>query len=107
VVRFYNKRAQSVDQPDQIARQLEDVVGLDLFGSISLPVTAHVGCDRTESCVAERSKLMTPRIPGLRKSMAENDQRSRATFHVMHANAVGLYEVMSNFPLVFLSISHY
>jgi len=44
--------------------------------------------------VGERDDLMTPRVPGLRKSMAENDQWPCATLRVMHSDAIGLYEPM-------------
>src|SRR5262249_48017507 len=81
-------RAQSVEQAYHVANQLQECVLLDLFRTVSLAIAAHVGRHRVEPGLRECPELMAPRVPGLRKAVTENDQRSSALLGQMHMDAV-------------------
>src|SRR6266436_9507885 len=57
-------------------------------GTIRLSVTAHVRCDDPIPRLGESLDLVPPRIPGLRKSVAQKNQRSGARFRDMDFDAV-------------------
>ena len=89
--------AEAVDQPDDIADEVQDVVRLDRGGRVGLPVAALVGRDDAKACRRERGNLMPPRVPRLGPSVAQHDQRTRALLDVMHPDAIGVDEFVLKF----------
>src|SRR4029077_6946096 len=63
-------------------------VFLNFRWRVGLSITAHIGRDRPEARVRQRPKLISPRIPGLRKSVTEQHERALALLSDMHADAV-------------------
>jgi len=85
-----------------IARQLKDIVGLDLFRLFRLAITTHVRRDSVETRFGKSAKLMPPRIPGLRRSVAKQNPRTGSRFRIVHLDAVGSDELMSDLSHVLL-----
>ena len=81
--------AKSVEQPDQIAYQMEQSVLVDRFRAVGPAIAAHVRRHRTEPGFGEGRELMAPRITQFGKAVAQQDQRTRARFGEMHPDAVG------------------
>ena len=67
--------AERVEQADQIAGQVMDVVGLDLRRPVAVAVAALVGRDGAEAGRGERRHLMAPRVGQLGEAVAEDDGR--------------------------------
>src|SRR5208283_347142 len=86
--------AERVDQSDQIAGELKDVVSLDRRGTVGLPVAAHIRRDRVEPGVGQRADLMPPRVPRLGKAVAQQHAWTRAHLRIVEANAVDVGEAM-------------
>ena len=63
-------------------------------GRVGLAVAALVGRDDAKARRRERGNLMPPRVPRLRPSVAQHDQRTRALLDVMHPDAVGIDELV-------------
>ncbi len=82
--------AQSIQQADHVADQMQQRVFFDFGGSIGAAITAHVGGDRVEAGFGQRLKLMAPGIPGLREAVTEQDQRTFALLGDVHSNPIGL-----------------
>jgi len=85
-----------IEQADEIAGQMLDVVGLDGFGPVGGAIAALIRRDHPDSSIAQRLDLVTPRKCDLRPAVAENNRRRirfRARFVVPHTNAVGLGEL--------------
>jgi len=80
--------AEPVHQSHHIARKLKNVVRLQSLRRVRLPVPAQIRRHRMKTRLGQRGKLMTPRIPRLRKSVEQHDQRPRPRLHTMHADAV-------------------
>jgi len=72
-------------------------VFVDLVRPVGSAVSAHIGRHRVVSGFGKRTQLMTPRIPGLGKSVAEDDERPAACFGQADANAVRLDRPMRDF----------
>src|SRR6266511_4125457 len=83
-----------VHQADHVADEVEERVLVDGLGPIGLAVAAHVGRNGVESGLCERRELVTPRVPGLRKPMTEDDQWSRSLLGHVHAEAVHFESTM-------------
>jgi hypothetical protein len=85
-----------IEQADEIAGQMLDVVGLDGFGPVGCAVAALIRSDHPNAGIAKCLDLVTPRKRDLRPAVAENNRRRirfRAGFVVPHTNAVGLGEL--------------
>jgi hypothetical protein len=70
--------AQCVKQAHHVANQVQECVILDLVWPVGFAIATHVGRHDLEPRLRERLELMAPGVPGLRKAVTENDQRSRA-----------------------------
>ena len=85
-----------VEQADQIAGEVLDVVGLDRLGPVGRAIAALIGRDHADAGLAQRLDLVAPGKRDLRPAVAEHDRRRvgfRAGFVVAHANAVRLGEL--------------
>ncbi len=87
--------AQSIEEADHVADQMEKGILIDRLRTIALPVPAHVGRHRMEPGRGERRELMAPGVPGFGKAVAEHDQRTLAGFDQVHPDAVGLDGAMA------------
>ena len=61
-----------VEQTDEIAGQVLDVVGFDRLGSLGSAIATLVRRDHANAGLAERLELVAPRKRDLRPAMAEN-----------------------------------
>ncbi|CAM2152745.1 hypothetical protein PT2222_290061 [Paraburkholderia tropica] len=86
--------AQRVDEPDEIAGQMEDVVGGGVERRLGVAVSALIGGDDAITRRRQRLDLMPPRVPGLGPAVAEQHERTFAVLDVMHADAVGIRVTM-------------
>ncbi len=86
--------AQGIDQTHHVADQMQQGVLVDRVGPIGPPIAAHVGRHGVEPRLGQGAKLMAPGVPGFRKPMAQQDERSRALLRKMHADAVRLNKTM-------------
>ena len=75
-----------VEQADQVARQMVDVVGGDVVRTVAVAVAALVGRDRAEPGGDERGHLVAPGVRQLGKAVAEHDGRAAAL--VAHREAI-------------------
>ena len=66
--------AESVEQRDEVAGQMLEVVGLDPLGRIAATVATLVGRDHVEAGTGESGDLVTPGVGELREAMAEHDR---------------------------------
>src|SRR4030081_2955679 len=85
-----------VEQADEIAGQMLDVIGLDRFGSVGRAVTALIRRNYPTSGSSQRRDTVTTRKRDLRPAVAENNRRRvgfRACFVIAHANSVRLGEL--------------
>jgi len=85
-----------VEQADEIAGQVLDVVSFDGFGPIGRAVAALIRRDHPNPGGGERLDLVAPRKRDLRPAMAENNRRRvgvRPRLVESHANAVGVGEL--------------
>src|SRR4029077_7042503 len=71
-------------------------VFLNFRWRVGLSITAHIGRDRPEARVRQRPKLISPRIPGLRKSVTEQHERALALLRDMHADPVRFDRTMGD-----------
>jgi hypothetical protein len=95
VARDHRRRGpEGIEEPYQIADQVEQAVALDLGGGVGLAVAAHVGRHRAEARVGQRAELMTPRIPGFREAVTQEHDRASALLGHVHANPIGLDDAM-------------
>ncbi|MNF76783.1 hypothetical protein D3C76_853670 [compost metagenome] len=62
--------AECVDQLDHVAYQVERGVGVGFGRRICAAIAAHVGRYRSVAGGRQRSKLVAPRVPQLRESVA-------------------------------------
>ena len=63
---------------------------VDRLGAVRPAIAAHVGRHGVEPSFGQRHELMPPRIPKLRKAVAQQDERTLALLGQVHADAVGL-----------------
>jgi hypothetical protein len=70
--------AKRIRQSGDVVRQLDDVVGFDLSGTVTAAVAALVWRGDLEPRFNQRVNLMSPEIPALREAVQENDQRAFA-----------------------------
>jgi hypothetical protein len=80
-----------IEQFDEIAGELFDVVGLHRLRSVGLAVAALVGRNHAQARLAEGLDLMTPGIGDLGPAVAEHDRRRirlRAGLVISHPDAV-------------------
>ena len=89
--------AERVHDPDHVAGQMEERIGLDRLGPVGLPIAAHVGRDGMIAGLGQRLELMAPRIPGFGPAVAEEDERPLACLGDVDAKAVRLDEPMGDF----------
>ena len=88
---------QRVEHPDDVLHQFAHLVSLYRLRTIGLAVAALVGRDRAKAGVGERAELMAPRVPELRKAVAENHRKALARLDHMHPDAVGVDEFVDQF----------
>src|SRR5207237_10777807 len=72
--------AKRIEQSDDVADQVEHRIGLEGGRPIGLPVAALVRSDDVETRVRQGGQLMAPRVPRLRKSVQQYDERTLARF---------------------------
>lgn len=83
-------RLEGVEHADEIADHVEDRVLIDRFGPVTLPIAAHVGCDRVVAGRRQRLELVAPGVPAFRKAVAEQHHRPLALLGDVEADAVRL-----------------
>lgn len=66
--------AESVEQRDEVAGQMLEVVGLDPLGRVAATVATLVGRDHVEAGTGESGDLVAPGVDELREAMAEHDR---------------------------------
>jgi hypothetical protein len=81
--------AQRRDEADDVLDDLDLIVGLDGWRLVALAVAAHVRRHDVVTGARQRRKLVAPGIPGLRKPVQQQDQRSLAGFGDIEFDAVG------------------
>ena len=81
---------QRVEQPHHIASQMKQRVLVDRLRGVGLAVAAHVRRHRMVAGFGQGTKLMAPGVPGFRKPVTQQNQRSTAHLGDVHPNAVGL-----------------
>ena len=64
-----------IEQPDQIAGQVLDIVGFDALRPVSGSIAALVRCDEANPGLAQRLDLMPPGKCDFRPAVAKNDGR--------------------------------
>ena len=86
-----------VEQSDHVADHVEHSVLVDRFGTIGLPIAAHVRGHRPEPGLGDCTQLMAPGIPKPGKPVAKQDERSGACFRWVHVDALRLEGAMRHF----------
>src|SRR5205807_10382686 len=81
--------AQGVEEPDEIADQVEQCVLIDRLRAVGATVAPLVGRHRVVAGLAEGAKLVPPRVPGLRPAVAQQHERPCTVFGDVHSNAIG------------------
>ena len=82
--------AERVEHADHVADQVKQRVLIDLVRLACPAIAAHVGRDGAIACPGERVQLMAPRIPGLRKTVAEEHEGPASRLCEMDGNPVCL-----------------
>jgi len=80
--------AEGVHKANHVADEMEKGVLICIVRAIRLSVTAHVRCNYMISRFGQGLDLVPPRIPGLRKSVAQKNQGAGARFRNMDLDAV-------------------
>src|SRR3979490_125260 len=83
--------AKRTDETDHVADDVEYAVRRDFARRVGASIAAHVGRDRVISGGGERRQLIAPGIPPLRKTVAQENKRSRSLLGEVNADAVGPY----------------
>jgi hypothetical protein len=81
-----------VEQADEIAGQMLDVIGFDRLRPVGRAIAALIRRNHPNAGLRQRLDLVPPRKRDLRPAVAENNRRHvglRTGFIVAHANAVG------------------
>src|SRR5215469_16333249 len=86
--------AEAVDESDDIASEIQDIVGFYRFRFVGLAVAALIGCDHEIAGRGESGDLVAIRVPGLGPSVAQHDEWAAALLDVVHAYPVGRHELM-------------
>ncbi len=73
-----------VDEPDNVASGVMDVVVGDGGRLVRLPIAAHIGRDDLVACSGDGGDLMAPGIPALWPAMNEHHQRRILVVHWAH-----------------------
>ena len=82
--------AERVEQPGEVADEVMDAVLLDGGGRVGVAVAALVRRDGAEARIGQGAQLMAPRIPQLRKAVAQEHRKAAARLDDVHADAVGV-----------------
>jgi hypothetical protein len=80
--------AEGVHKANHVADEMEKGVLICIVRAIRLSVTAHVRCNYMISRFGQGFDLVPPRIPGLGKTVAQENQRASARFRNMDLDAV-------------------
>ncbi len=86
--------AQHVEESHHIADEMQQGVLVDRLRSVGPAVTAHVGRDGVESGCRQRRELVAPRIPALRKAVAQDHERPFPLLGKVEMDAVRLDNAM-------------
>ncbi len=86
--------AERVKESHHIANEMKQGVLVDRFRSVGSTVTSHIGRDGVESGCRQRRELVTPRVPALRKAVAQDDERPFPLFGKVEVDAVRLDHAM-------------
>jgi hypothetical protein len=78
---------QRIKEAHHIADEMKQRVLVDSLRPVGLAVAAHIGRNGVESGRRQGGKLMPPRVPGLRKSVTQNNERPLALLGDMQMNA--------------------
>ena len=90
------RRAERVEHADHVADEMKQRVLVDVLGLARLAIAAHVGRDGAITGLGKRLQLMAPRIPGFRKAVAEEHDRSASGLSEMDRNPVCLDGAMGD-----------
>ena len=82
--------AERVKHANHVADEVKQRVLIDLVRLACLAIAAHVGRDGAIARLGERLQLMAPRMPGLRKPVAEEHDGSASGLGEMDGNPVCL-----------------
>ncbi len=87
---------EDIEEADDVADEMELRVLIDRLGGIGLPVAALVGRNDVVARVGQRADLVAPRVPALRKAVAQHDERPvcRTGFGDVHVDPVGVDETV-------------
>jgi len=77
--------AQRLDQPDGVADQVQDRVGLDRLRPARAAIAALVRSDRVEARLGKRGQLVAPGVPALGEAVQQQHRRARARLGDVHA----------------------
>jgi hypothetical protein len=81
--------AERVEQSYNIADHVKQSVLVDRLRGVGPAIAPHVRRDRPEPDLGEGGELVPPGVPGFRKAMAQQDERTFACFGQVYADTVG------------------
>jgi hypothetical protein len=86
--------AKRVEESHHVTDEMQQGVLVDRLRPAGPTVTAHVGSDGVESGRGQRRELVAPRIPAVRKAVAQDDQRPFPLLSNVEVDAVRLDHAM-------------
>src|SRR5258707_10629167 len=86
--------AERIKESHHVTDEMQQGVLVDRLRSVGPTVTAHVGSDGVESGCRQRRELVAPRIPALRKAVAQDDERPFPLLSKVEVDAVRLDNAM-------------
>src|SRR5260370_27725988 len=86
--------AERIKESHHSADEMKQGVLVDRCRSVGSTVTSHIGRDGVESGCRQRRELVTPRVPALRKAVAQDDERPFPLFGKVEVDAVRLDHAM-------------
>ena len=98
--------AERVHQPDDIAGQVQDRVGVRAGGLVGAAVPALVRRHGVEAGGGQRDQLMTPGVPGFGEAVQQQHQRAAARLGDVHPQATHFQVPMSDSGKVSARLSH-
>ena len=81
--------AECRDQPYDIIDDLNLIVAFNFCWFIAFTIATHIRCNDVISRCCQWSKLVSPRIPGFRESVNQQDQRALTLFCNVEFDAIG------------------
>src|SRR5712671_3272470 len=90
------RSSETIEQPYHVTDEMEQRVLINRLGAVGPTIATHVWGHCPEPGLGKSGELMTPRVPGLGKPMAEQDERPFALLCHMHVYSVGVDEAVMN-----------